>query len=144
MNLTFGDNDQFAIDCWKTGIQFHMIEKPLTLYADIMSPDALSQLPIFEGKSEKYTNFFQWMNTQRDDMSEKAILGFKARFESVGLARSAPLKSFGLLLQAYRGGAIGLGGIARQMLQNYTPRFYRRLTDQYVKFRGARLHTLER
>jgi len=35
--VTFGDNDQFAIDCWHTGVKFHMIERPLTLYADIMS-----------------------------------------------------------------------------------------------------------
>lgn len=143
-SVTFGDNDQFAIDCWNTGIRFHMISKPLTLYADIMSPDALSQLPIYEGASEKYTNFFKWMETQHDRMSDKALLGFQARFESVGLARTAPFKSIKLLFNAYRGGAIGLGGMFRQMIQNHTPRLYRRLTDQYVKFRGARLHTLER
>ena len=143
-SVTFGDNDQFAIDCWHTGAKFHMIERPLTLYADVMSPDALSQLPIFEGNSEKYTNFFKWMDTQHNMMSEQALLAFKARFESVGLARSAPLQSMGMLIKAYRGGAMSLGSMMRQTLQNYTPRFYRRLTDQYVKLRGARLHTLER
>jgi len=142
--ITFGDNDQFAIDLWHTGVKFHMIERPLTLYADIMSPDALSQLPIFEGKSEKYTNFFTWMATQERHMSDKAQLAFKARFESVSLARSAPFKSLGLLFKAYRGGAMSFAGMFRQALQNFTPRFYRRLTDQYVKLRGARLHTLER
>ena len=143
-SVTFGDNDQFAIDCWNTGTSFHMIGKPQTLYADAISPDALSQLPIYGGESEKYTNFFKWMDTQRDQMSEKALLGFQARFESVGLARTAPFKSLSILFQAYRGGAMGLGGIIRQMIQNHTPRLYRRLTDQYVKFRGVRLHTLER
>jgi len=43
-SVTFGDNDQFAIDIWNTGAKFHMIERPLTLYADVMSPDALSQV----------------------------------------------------------------------------------------------------
>jgi len=134
--VTFGDNDQFAIDCWKTGIGFHMMPLPYTLYADIISADALSQLPIYAGQSEKYTNFFSWMATQKSLMSPQAWAGYRAGFESVGLARSAPLKSFSLLWQGYRAGAIGPVGIVRQSIQNLFPRFYRRLIDQYVRMRG--------
>ncbi len=143
-SVTFGDNDQFAIDCWHTGIDFYMLDKPLTLYADFMSSDALSQLPIFAGHSEKHTNFFRWMETQRTHMSEHAWLGYKARFESVGLARKHPIQSLKLLLKAKRSGAMSTGGMCRQLLQNYFPRFYRRLIDQYVRLRGARLHTFEK
>lgn len=135
--VTFGDNDQFAIDCWRTGIAFCMLPKPYTLYADIISADALSQLPIYAGKSEKYTNFFRWMATQKPFMSPQAWAGYQARFESVGIARTAPLKSFSLLWAAKRAGAMSLGGIARQSIQNLTPRLYRRLVDQYVRLRGA-------
>ena len=140
-SVTFGDNDQFAIDCWRTGIEFHLIDTPLTLYADMLSADALSQLPIFAGTSEKYTNFFHWMATQRDAMSSQAWLAYQAKFESVGLARSKPLKSIALVWQAYRAKAIGIGGLLRQLLQNFAPRFYRRLIDQYVRLRGAPLNT---
>jgi len=143
-SVTFGDNDQFAIDCWHTNIKFNMLDKPLTLYADAYSADALSQLPIFAGKSEKYTNFFRWMDTQREHMSEQAWLGFRARFESVALARSAPLESFKLLLAARKANAMSVSGICRQLLQNYAPRFYRRLIDQYVRLRGAPLSSFER
>jgi len=137
--VTFGDNDQFAIDCWKTGIPFHMMPKPYTLYADIVSADALSQLPIYAGTSEKYTNFFQWMATQKSSMSPQAWAGFQAGFESVGLARTAPLKSFSLLWKGYRAGASSPLGVVRQTVQNLFPRFYRRLVDQYVRFRGLTL-----
>lgn len=138
-SVTFGDNDQFAIDCFQTGIKFNMLEKPQTLYADAISADALSQLPIFDGTSEKYTNFFRWMQTQRAHMSEQAWHGFRARFESVGLARTAPLKSFRLLLAARKAQAMSTKGVCRQLIQNYAPRLYRRLVDQYVKLRGAPL-----
>lgn len=138
-SVTFGDNDQFAIDCWRTGIAFHMLPTPYTLYADIISPDALSQLPIHAGKSEKYTNFFTWMATQKSFMSPQAWAGFQARFESVGLARTAPLQSFSLLWQGFRAGAISPLGMVRQCIQNLFPRLYRRLIDQYVRLRGVSL-----
>lgn len=138
-SVTFGDNDQFAIDCFQTGINFNMLEKPQTLYADAISADALSQLPIFDGTSEKYTNFFRWMQSQREHMSEQAWHGFRARFESVGLARSAPLKSFKLLLSAHKARAMSTKGVCRQLIQNYAPRLYRRLVDQYVRLRGVTL-----
>lgn len=143
-SVTFGDNDQFAIDCWHTGIPFHMLPEPLTLYADVISADALSQLPINAGKSEKYTNFFRWMATQKNAMSPVAWAGFQARFESVGLARSAPIKSFSLLWTAYRAGAMGPMGMVRQSVQNLFPRLYRRLVDQYVKVRGMTLEQARR
>ncbi|MFK7853377.1 MAG: glycosyltransferase family 2 protein [Granulosicoccus sp.] len=141
--VTFGDNDQFAIDCWKTGITFCMLPEPFTHYADIVSDDALSQLPIYAGTSKKYTNFFQWMRTQKSSMSPQAWAGYQARFESVGIARSHPVKSFAMLWAANRAGAMSFGGIARQTIQNLTPRFYRRLIDQYVRLRGARLESIK-
>ncbi|MEE9320484.1 MAG: glycosyltransferase family 2 protein [Granulosicoccus sp.] len=143
-SVTYGDNDQFAIDCWRTGTPFQMIDEPLTLYADVISSDALSQLPIYAGNSDKHTNFFRWMATQRPHMSNKAWLAYKARFESVGLARHKPLASFSHLYRAWRAGAMSTKGVARQSLQNYAPRFYRTLTDQYVRWRGLRLNVLDR
>jgi len=143
-SVTFGDNDQFAIDCFHTGIKFNMLEKPQTLYADVISADALSQLPIFDGTSEKYTNFFSWMQRQREHMSDQAWHGFRARFESVGLARSAPIKSFKLLLAARKAQAMSSKGMCRQLIQNYAPRLYRRLVDQYVRLRGAPLSDFDR
>lgn len=143
-SVTFGDNDQFAIDCWRTGIAFYMLPRPLTLYADIISADALSQLPIRAGTSQKYTNFFKWMNTQKSSMSPRAWAGFRARFESVGLARTAPLKSMALLWDGYRAGAIGLTGMGRQSIQNLFPILYRRLIDQYVRLRGLSLEQARR
>lgn len=137
--VTFGDNDQFAIDCWHTGISFYMMPQPYTLYSDVISDDALSQLPIYAGQSEKYTNFFSWMATQQSMMSPKAWAGFRARFESVGLARRAPLESFKLLWQGYRAGAVSPLGIIRQTIQNLFPRLYRRLIDHYVRLRGLPL-----
>lgn len=141
-SVTFGDNDQFAIDCWHNGISFIMLPKPCTLYADIISDSALSQLPIYAGSSEKYTNFFSWMATQKDAMSPVAWAGYKARFESVGLARRAPLQSISLLWKAYRAGAMSPLGMIRQCVQNLLPRLYRRLVDQYVRLRGLRLEQI--
>ncbi|MGQ7844262.1 glycosyltransferase family 2 protein [Granulosicoccus sp. 3-233] len=143
-SVTFGDNDQFAIDCWRTGIAFRMLPQPLTLYADVISDEALSQLPIHAGTSEKYTNFFRWMDTQKTAMSPMAWAGFQARFASVGLARSAPVRSFGLLWKAYRTGAMGPLGMVRQSVQNLFPRLYRRLVDQYVRYRGLTLEQARR
>ena len=138
-SVTFGDNDQFAIDCWRTGIAFHMLPEPYTHYADIISDSALSQLPIYAGSSAKYTNFFTWMATQKPHMSEQAWAGYQARFESVALARVSPVQSFKLLWAARNSGAMSLLGIVRQTVQNLAPRQYRRLVDQYVRLRGATL-----
>ena len=138
-SVTFGDNDQFAIDCWRTGIEFRMLPRPYTHYADAISDDALSQLPIYAGTSEKYTNFFTWMATQKSHMSPQAWAGYLARFESVGLARRAPVQSIKLLWNARKLGAMSLPGIIRQCIQNLAPRQYRRLVDRYVRLRGATL-----
>ncbi|MFK7861276.1 MAG: glycosyltransferase family 2 protein [Granulosicoccus sp.] len=138
-NVTYGDNDQFAIDCWHTGIAFFMLPRPYTHYADSISEDALSQLPIYAGTSEKYTNFFTWMATQKPFMSVQAWAGYQARVESVSLARRAPYQSFKLLWKARRLGAISGSGILRQTIQNLAPRWYRKLVDQYVRIRGATL-----
>jgi len=143
-SVTFGDNDQFAIDLWQTGTPFAMLPKPLTLYADVISPTALSQLPIFAGKSAAYTNFFQWMATQKSRMSEAAWAGYQARFESVAHARRAPLKTLSLLWRAHRAGAMSIKGMLRQALQCFMPRFYRRLVDQYVRLRGMHLSDIQR
>lgn len=138
-SVTFGDNDQFAIDCWRTGITFCMLPRPCTHYADAISEDALSQLPIYAGSSEKYTNFFTWMATQKSHMSPQAWAGYLARFESVGLARQAPFQSLKLLWNARKMGAMSLPGIIRQSIQNMAPRLYRRLVNRYVQLRGATL-----
>ena len=137
--VTYGDNDQFAIDCWHTGIRFCMLPGAYTHYADASSHDALSQLPIYAGKSEKYTNFFRWMATRKQHMSIQAWAGYQARVESVALVRKAPLQSFKLLWEARKVGAISSSGILRQTVQNLTPRLYRRLVDRYVRWRGLRL-----
>ena len=140
--VTYGDNDQFAIDCWQSGIRFCMLPKAGTHYADFVSEDALSQLPIFAGTSEKYTNLFRWMLTQKPLMSAQAWAGYQARVESVSYARQAPLKSFRMLWAAKKLGAISLKGIVRQTVQNLLPRAYRRLVDNYVRLRGSTLDEL--
>lgn len=142
--VTYGDNDQFAIDCWRTGIAFYMLPCPYTHYADFISDDALSQLPIYAGKSEKYTNFFKWMATQKSHMSEQAWAGYKARVESVGIARDKPLESFKLLWNARKLGAMSTLGMFRQTLQNLAPRLYRRVIDRYVRLRGADIDELRK
>lgn len=143
-NVTFGDNDQFAIDLWHTNTPFALLPKPLTLYADVLSADALSQLPIFGGDTSKHTNFFDWMRTQKDLMSEKAWAGYQARFESVGLAKQSPVKALQLLWRANRAGAMSVKGAVRQALQCFFPAAYRRLVDQYVRFRGNPLSDIQR
>jgi len=140
--VTFGDNDQFAIDCWNAGLPFHMIEEAQTLYNDVPSDTALSQLPIHGGSTERYTNFFAWMRKQKPQMSNRAWLAFQARFESVALARQHPLKSLSLLWNAWRGNAMSATSVLRQIMQNLTPRLYRRLIDLYVRFNGQQLPEL--
>jgi len=141
--VTFGDNDQFAIDLWHTGTPFALLPKPLTLYSDIMSPTALSQLPIFGGDTSAHTNFFDWMATQKDKMTDQAWAGYLARFESVGVAKHSPFKALQLLWRANRAGAMSAKGAARQALQCFFPAFYRRLVNQYVRLRGLPLSDVQ-
>ena len=140
--VTFGDNDQYAIDLWKAGAIPRMLDTPQTLYADAISADALSQLPVFSGNTEKHTNFLNWMEAQRSLMSEQAWHGFTGHFKSVALARTAPLDSIRLVWRSHQAGVIGLRGVARQLLQNFAPRLYRRIVDQYVRFRGKPMASL--
>jgi hypothetical protein len=70
-------------------------------------------------------------------MSKQAWAGYKARVESVGIARTQPLNSFKLLWKARQLGAMSTLGMVRQSIQNLAPRAYRRLVDQYVARRGT-------
>jgi len=134
--IVYGDNDQFAIDLHATGAAFVMLPAPLVLYEDAIRGDALSQLPIHGLDSPKVTNFFAWMDGQRGRMSEAAWAGFEARQKSGALMRADPRTGLASLHRAWRLGALGTGGVARQLLQNVAPRSYRRLTDLYVRLRG--------
>lgn len=141
--VTYGDNDQFAIDLCMQGVTPFMLERPYTLYCDVMNPDALSKMSMFGGaENSKYTNFIDWMATQKKAMSNEAWLGFEAHHHSPALARSAPRQSFDLIWQAYRAGVISLKGLMRQSLQTFAPKVYRRVVDTFVRLRGAPLEQL--
>lgn len=138
-SVTFGDNDQYAIDLVHAGGQPVMMEVPGTLYEDIMNPNALSQLPIHGGKSEKHTNFFHWMAGQKNNMSKEAWLGYRAKFETGSVSMPERLS---MLREAKAAGAISSKGFVRLLLQHTFPRFYRRLTDRFVAFRGKPLEAV--
>jgi len=142
-NVTYGDNDQFAVDLFKAGVLPCMLDRSHTLYCDVMNPDALSKLSLFGGNSSSYTNFFDWIATQRKHMSAETWLAFQAHHQSPALARSAPGQSLGLIWRAYRAGVISHKATARQLLQTFAPRLYRRLVDNYVRFRGAPLESVQ-
>ena len=137
--VTFGDNDQYAIDLVQAGGRPQMMETPGTLYEDIMNPNALSQLPIHGGKSSKHTNFFEWMAGQKDNMSAQAWLGYRAKFETGSISMKERLS---LLNEARAAGAISGKGALRLWLQHTFPRFYRRLTDKFVALRGKPLEAV--
>ena len=137
--VTFGDNDQYAIDLVLAGAQPVMMDIRGTLYEDIINPNALSQLPMHGGASEKYTNFLSWMAEQKEHMSEEAWLGFRAKFESGTLGLNARI---GLLRKAKQAGVISSKGFLRLLLQHSFPRFYRRLTDKFVAMRGQTLQAI--
>lgn len=141
-NVTYGDNDQFAIDLCLNGAKPYMLDRSYTLYCDVMNPDALSKMPMFGADNSKYTNFFDWMATQKNKMSTEAWLAFEAHHRSPAIARSAPRKSVSLIWQAYRAGVIGSKGVLRQSLQTFAPKTYRRLVDAFVRFRGTPLEEL--
>lgn len=138
-SVTFGDNDQYAIDLVLAGGRPVMMETPGTLYEDIMNPNALSQLPIHGGKSSKHTNFFEWMAGQKDNMSATAWLGYRAKFETGSISMKERLS---LLSEARAAGAISSKGFVRLLLQHTFPRFYRRLTDKFVALRGKPLEAV--
>lgn len=138
-SITFGDNDQYAIDLCKTGASPVMQARPLVWYLDIDSGDALSQLFIHDGKSQRYLQFFQWMEGHYDLMSSQARAGFEAHFLSGVHAWSSPLQSGQYLWRAYRQDALSALGLLRQILQNYAPKLYRKLTNTYVARRGLTL-----
>ncbi|MBX2825275.1 MAG: glycosyltransferase [Gammaproteobacteria bacterium] len=142
-NVTYGDNDQFAIDLCHAGAVPYMLPRSHTLYCDVMNPAALSKLPMLGGGNTKYTNFFDWMATQQPHMSADTWLAFRAHHESPALARTAPRESAGLIWQAYRQGVLSSKGMLRQFIQTFAPRLYRRLVDTYVRFRGAPLESVQ-
>jgi len=141
-NVTYGDNDQFAIDLSHAGAVPYMLPHAQTLYCDIMNPAALSKLPMLGGGNTKYTNFIDWMATQKKHMSKEAWLGFRAHHESPALAHSAPRECVAVVWRAYRQNVIGVKGLLRQLVQTFAPRLYRRLVDTYVRFRGMPLESV--
>lgn len=138
-SITFGDNDQYAIDLCALGASAQMQPRPLVWYLDIDSGDALSQLYIHDAKSQRYRRFFQWMEAHYPSMSAQSRAGFEAHFLSGLHAWQAPLRSWKLLWRAYRLKSIRASGVLRQLLQNYAPSSYRKLTNFYVSQRGLSL-----
>lgn len=141
-DVTYGDNDQYAIDLCLAGHEPVMLARPGTLYNDIFSDSALSQLPVFSGSSTKFTNFFTYVEGHRAQMSEAAQSGFDAHVKSMFLARRQPLVATRLIFRAWRTGAYSLKSVLRQLFQSFAPRAYRRTVDQYVRFRGQPLSAL--
>ncbi len=137
--ITFGDNDQYAIDLCQSGSNAVMQDRPLVWYLDIDSGDALSQLYIHDAKSQRYQRFFQWMENHYSSMSVQARAGFEAHFLSGIYAWRSPLRSWKLLWHARQSGTIGTAGMLRQLLQNYAPKIYRKMTNFYVSIRGLSL-----
>lgn len=135
-SITFGDNDQYAIDLCNCGATPLMQKRALVWYLDICSGDALSQLFIHDAKSERYQRFFSWMESHYPRMSAKSVMGFEAHFLSGVYAWRSPLRSWRYLLRARLAGATSSVGFVRQVIQNYAPKQYRRLTNTYVSWRG--------
>jgi len=142
--LTFGDNDQFGIDCWHTGLPMIMMPTVTTHYKDVTESESLSQLPIFKKTSTRHTNFIRWMESRRTEMSDEAWVGFRARFESVALAVTSPLNSIQLVVEGWRIGVLSTAGLMRQIFQNFFPLLYRKHTDCYVRFRGTKMRAIEK
>lgn len=131
-SITFGDNDQYAIDLCALGARSQMQSRALVWYLDIDSGDALSQLFIHDASSQRYRRFFHWMESNYPTMSAQSRAGFEAHFVSGLHAWQSPLRSWKLLWHAYRLKAIRGPGLLRQLLQNYAPGTYRKLTNFYV------------
>lgn len=138
-DLKFGDDAQFAIDLWKKGARFTMIEEPLALYEDTTesAPTRLSQTPVFvSGSADEHKAYMDWVESQRPHMSDRTFKAAHAFFFSRLIAdesATAALRSIG---SAYRNGGLSLIGAVRQIVQTFAPNLYRRMANLVVMFRG--------
>ena len=102
-DLVFGDDTQFAVDLYRSGIKLRMIEEPLAIYRDLGDFTQLSQSPIVH--SEEYPSnkmFIQWIESQRPYMSEKTYNAYRAWFLARLVVKHSPGRALGYLWTAYR------------------------------------------
>jgi glycosyltransferase involved in cell wall biosynthesis len=142
-SLWYGDNDQFAVDIWLGGGKLEFIAAPLSVYADGNDQERLSQSPVFQQDLTIHDRFFEWIESLRPKMSERAYLAFRARFHSRITARSAPFAAMGELLNAYRAEALSGRECLRQSIQTFLPGFYRYSANLVARTRGMRQQGVE-
>ena len=140
-DLSFGDDTQFAVDLWKSGVTIRMIEEKLAIYHDPPQFDRLSQSPVFEkGKTPTHTSFIDWVESHRGEMSERAWLAYRSFWRSRFVAPVSPRRALADIWSARE--TAGTKRCLSQTVQTFAPRSYRRLADLVARFRGVDPATL--
>ena len=140
-DLSFGDDTQFAVDLWKDGVKIRMIEEKLAIYHDPPQFDRLSQSPVFEkGGTPTHASFMEWVESERDNMSEEAWLAYRAFWRSRFVATASGARAMGDIWSARAN--VGTKRVLSQVVQTFAPRSYRRLADVVARFRGVDPATL--
>ena len=135
-DLSFGDDTQFAVDLWKDGVKIRMIERELAIYHDPPQFDRLSQSPVFEkGRTPTHSSFMEWVESERENMSERAWLAYRALWRSRFVAPASASRALGDIWSARR--SVGTKRVLSQTVQTFAPRSYRRLADLVARFRGV-------
>jgi len=140
-DLSFGDDTQFAVDLWKSGVKIRMIERELAIYHDPPQFDRLSQSPVFaKGKTPTHSSFMEWAESERANMSDTTWLAYRAFWRSRFVAPSSARQALGDIWSARR--SVGTGRVLSQTVQTFFPRSYRRLADIVARFDGIDPATL--
>lgn len=136
-DVVYGDDYQFAVDLWRSGARFSMIERPLAVYRDHGHADQLSQSPM-RGNAQSPLNrgFVAWVAEQRALMSERAWLAYRAGFLARFVARTRPIAALHMIWQAHRAGGLREFGTVRLAIQVLMPAVYRRLADLTARLSG--------
>lgn len=112
------------------GARFQMIPEPQIVWYDDNSDGRLSHTTTVE-------NIQGWLETRRDRLSDKACLGFLARYFVPVAIRREPITALRLLARAVAADSISLKRASYLAMRGTMPGLYGRLRDLLVSSRAS-------
>jgi glycosyltransferase involved in cell wall biosynthesis len=131
-HLRKGQDLDFVVRLAAAGVQFEMIDEPLTVWTDVTEANRVSRQTGYEAPAA-------WLEAARTSMSPRAYHGYRATVLAYYAAERHPLLGLRHLATGSLRGRVPPIIVARQFARSFLPRHtYRRVVDGVLALLGGR------
>lgn len=130
------EDPDFCYRLYLAGLEFRMIEKPLTMWSDVSGHARLSQEPHSDSPS-------LWLSKMKDRLPKRIERGYRVTILANYLAHRRPFAVARDLLAGWLLAGVPWRVVARQAVRSFMPKnLYRRLVNSYLRHNGLVLTIL--